>query len=105
MMNRIGKKGRRRIKVSRELTAEAKANEHDFCEIGPVLRDFGINFSSCFFGLENCHSVKASARGNDPVLDRETARGCGWHHKDVLDHQTHEIQAAVVREAIRRRHL
>lgn len=104
-MNKIGVVRRRRRKVSRELTAEAKRNGHDYCELAPVLRDFGIDNSSCFFGLENCHSVKCSERGSDPVLDRETARGCGWHHKDVLDHQTHEVQARVVREAIARREM
>lgn len=102
-MNRIGKVGRRRLKTSRELTTEAQRRGHDFCEVGPVLRDFGIDRSPCFGELTNAHSVKTGARGKDRKLDRETARACEHHHYEQLDLQTHEIQARVVREAIARR--
>lgn len=102
-LKKLGKVGKRRIKVSRELTAEAKANGYDFCEIGAVMRDWEIDTSPCFgFPLQNCHSVKCSPRGSDPILDRETGRGCPHHHA-IMDSKTHKTQASVVREAIRRR--
>ena len=90
------------MQVSAELKREAEENGHDYCELRAVLRDFGISDTRCFGDLENCHSVKSSPRGSDPVLDRETARGCQAHHQ-TIDTDTHEVQARVVREAIRRR--
>lgn len=101
-MKRIGGIGKRRLKTSRELTAEAKANGHDFCELAPVLRDFEIDDSRCFGDLQNCHSTKCSARSGQAELDRETARGCSHHH-EVMDSKTHAAQLWVVRTAIARR--
>lgn len=101
-MNRIGKVGRRRLRVSAELKREAEDNGHDYCELRAVLRDSGISDTRCFGELENCHSVKCSPRGSDPVLDRETARGCEHHHR-IMDADTHAVQLATVRAAIARR--
>lgn len=102
-INPIGKKGRARMKTSAAQTAKAIAEGHNFCELGPVLADFAIDYSPCFGDLTNAHSVKTVARGSDPVLDTETARSCTFHHYQITDLQDHETQARVVREAIKRR--
>lgn len=102
-MRKVGKVGRRRIKTSRLLTAEARANGHDFCELALILRELEIDGSPCFGEeLENAHSVKCSERGSDPVLDRETARSCPHHH-GITDSKTHAVQLRVIRTAIARR--
>jgi hypothetical protein len=109
-LNPVGKVGRRRIGVSRELTAEAKQNGHDFCELAPILREFGIDDSPCLGPLTNAHSVKTSARmeyhgAERERLERESARGCKRHHYFSTDLKDHETQAKIVRAAIARREL
>lgn len=101
-MHKLGKVGKRRLKVSRELTAEAKDMGRDFCEIAGILWLLGIDRSPCFGELQNCHSTKCSPRGSDQILDREIARGCSYHH-GVMDSKTHAVQLRVVQMSINRR--
>lgn len=102
-MRKVGKVGRRRLATSRKLTAEAKREGHDFCELAAVLRDWKIDSGPCVGGLSNAHSQKVIRRFDDKSLDYESARGCWRHHAYVLDLLPPEKQKAVVCEAIRRR--
>jgi hypothetical protein len=104
----VGKVGKRRIALSRELTAKAKEEGYDSCEIKDVLRDMGIDDSPCHGEITNAHSMKTTARrtfagAERERLERETVRSCTRHHYYVTDVQKPEVQRAIVRESIARR--
>ncbi len=98
----IGTVGRAHLALNVELTKQAREEDwFHICELRPVLVEFGLAGRRCSGPLTFAHSRKH--RGNDPVLDREVARGCEGHHFYVLDELHPRLQERIVRECISRR--
>ena len=103
-MKRTGKKSKRNLKLVSELKRQAtKEGWIDRCEIGPILMERGLTTQGCFGDLTMAHSVKYHKRLSNPVLDRETARSCEYHHFFCLDELKPALTKEIVRDAIARR--
>jgi len=104
----IGRRGRANQQAARARRYKARAEGWLVCEIGPILRERGIDSNGCLGNITLCHSLKTDARRALPddqrdAAENDVAGGCEFHHYLKLDTLAPRLTFEIVREAIARR--